>query len=117
LPLQSVQELLNAQLDGSTAGTGTLRVSAIAGFSYSNITVSAQTTVKSAAGLIHGVSINTSPTSAGRLYDNTVSGGSVIASYPASVAAGTFYQFDAKFSTGLTVSTGSSDTNITVIYL
>lgn len=111
--LKSVQEIFNAHLDPQT----TLRISAIAGFDYLNITTSAQTTVKSSAGTLHGVMINSVPTSAIRLYDNTVSGGTQIATIPASIAAGTFYRYDIRFGTGLTISSGSTDTNITISYL
>src|SRR3990167_5777398 len=98
--LKSIQEIINAQENTS----------------YNNIATSAQTTVKDSPGFLRGVMVNASPTSAIRLYDNTVSGGSTIATIPASVGAGTFYQFGLRFGTGLTVSSGSSDTNITIIY-
>lgn len=96
-----------------------LRVSAIGirGNSYSNIALSAQTTVKSGAGFLHGISFNSNNVSGLRLYDNTVSGGTVIATLPTSgMTAGPFFQYDLEFSTGLTISSGSSNTDITVIY-
>ncbi len=111
--LISLQELFNA-LYGSEK---ILRVSAIAGYTHRNIATSAQTTVKSSPGILFGVMINSSPTSAIRLYDNIVSGGTVIATFPASVAAGTFYgPMPSKLVSGLVVSTGSADTNITILY-
>jgi len=98
--LKSIQELENARENTS----------------YSNITTSAQTTVKSAAGFLHGVMVNASPTSAVRFYDNTVSGGDTIATIPGSQAAGSWYQFDVRFGTGLTVSSGSADTDVTISF-
>lgn len=100
LKFRTVQELENARENTS----------------YSNIATSAQTTVKSEAGFLAGVMVNASPTSAIRFYDNTVSGGTTIATIPASVGAGTFYQYGLRFENGLVVSSGSSDTNLTIMY-
>lgn len=111
MPLISVQEILNAQND---ADVDMPRHEAA---SYSTITTSAQTTVKSGAGVLFGVTFNAANTSAIRAYDNTVSGGTTILTIPASTAAGTNFRYGLKFSTGLTISSGSSDTNITITYL
>ena|SRR3990167_5215331 len=93
------------------------RVSAIQGNSYSNITGSAQTTVKSGAGFLHGIQFNSNNVSGLKLYDNTVSGGTAIATLPTSgMAALGFFQYDLNFATGLTISSGSSNTDITVMY-
>ena len=95
------------------------RVSAfgIRGNSYNNITTSAQTTVKSGATFLHGITCNADNISAIRVYDNTVSGGTTVLDLPTScMTAGPFFQYDAELTTGLTVSTGSTNTNITVIY-
>lgn len=98
--------------DASTA-----RVSAFeGGYSYNNIATSAQTVVKSGAGILGGVSINViSLTSAVRLYDNTVSGGTVIATFSAGLSAG-FYPFVARFGTGLVVSSGAGADNLTIMF-
>ena len=98
--LRTIQELENARENTS----------------FLNITTSAQTSVKLEAGFLERVLINSTPTSAVRLYDNTVSGGTIIATISASVGAGNNYKIGARFDNGLVVSSGSSDTDITVIY-
>ena len=96
---------------------GNFRVSAVQGNSYTNIALSAQTAVKSSAGFLHAIAVNSQNISAIRLYDNTVSGGTTIATLPASAqTTGVFYEFDLNFATGLVISTGSSNTDITVMY-
>jgi len=67
--LISIQEIQNANWD--TDVDAPLND----GYSYTNITTSAQTLVKSGAGFLKHIVIGESPTSAVRLYDNTVSGG------------------------------------------
>jgi len=111
MPLLSVQELLNSQHDTDVS------IPRKDAASYTTITVSAQTTVKSAAGVLVGITLNASPTSAIRCYDNIVSGGTTILTIPAAAAAGNNYRYGLKFSTGLTVSSGSADTNVTIMYL
>ena len=111
MPLITVHELLNSQHDSD------ISVPRHYAASYSSITTSAQTTVKSAAGALMGITMNALNTSAIRCYDNIVSGGTTILTIPASTAAGTNFKYGLKFATGLTVSSGSSDTNITIIYL
>lgn len=110
----SADDLRISAIQGDSAN---LRVSSVQGNSFSNIAVSAQTTVKSAAGFLHAIAVNAQNVSAIRLYDNTVSGGTTIATLPASAQTnGPFYPFDLNFATGLTISTGSSNTDITVMY-
>lgn len=111
MPNISVQEIFNAWHD---ADVSLPRYEAT---SYSTITTSAQTTVKSDAGVLVGITTNVALTSAVRCYDNTVSGGTTILTIPAATAAGTNFRYGLKFSTGLTVSTGAAADNITVMYL
>lgn len=92
-----------------------------AGTKFSNITTTATTTVKSGAGTLHNVCINT-PTALATIviYNNTAGSGTKIASVtnPASVA-GIFpvcAKYDVYFSTGLTVVTGVAAQDITVTY-
>jgi hypothetical protein len=85
------------------------------GFSYNNISTSAQTTVKASAGVLGSVSLNATLTSAVRGYDNTVSGGNTLFTIPAGTAP-TNIEYNAQFATGLTVSTGAVADNITVMY-
>lgn len=107
-----LQRVSGIQDDGAN-----LRVSTLQGNSYVNIALSAQTTVKSGAGFLHGIQFNADNISSVRLYDNTVSGGTVIATIgPSAMTALGFFQYDLNFGTGLTISSGSSNTDITVMY-
>lgn len=95
-----------------------VHVSAINPYNYSSIAVSAQTLVKTGAGTLHGVSVLSNNISAMAFYDNVVSGGTTIFTLPASaMATSTWWQFDTNFSTGLFVSSGSSNTSIVVSYI
>ncbi len=111
MPLISVQEILNAQHDTD------VDVSRENAASYQSITTSAQTTIKSGAGVLFGITLNTTLVSAVRCYDNTVSGGTTILTIPATAAAGTNYRYGLKFNTGLVVSSGAAADNFTVMYL
>lgn len=107
----SVQEIMNSYHDTD------VDVPTYHAAGYSTINTSAQTTVKSGAGVLVGITLNAALTSAVRCYDNTVSGGTTILTLPAAAAAGNNYRYGLKFSTGLTVSTGAAADNITVMYL
>lgn len=111
MPLISVQEILNAQHDSD------VDVPRDQAASYQSITTSAQTTVKSSAGVLMGITLNTTLVSAVRCYDNTVSGGTTILTLPAGAVAGNNYRYGLKFSTGLVVSSGAAADNFTVMYL
>ena len=108
--LISIQEIQNANWDTDVDAPLS------DGYSYTNITTSAQTLVKSGAGFLKHIVIGESPTSAVRLYDNTVSGGTTIGDIGAATADGITVQYGLKFDNGLVISSGSSDTNITIIY-
>lgn len=87
-------------------------------FSFNNITTATTTTVKSGAGVIHGVTINTKGTVASTvtIYDNTAGSGSKIAIIDSLNLSGAFF-YDAAFATGLTiVTTGTIAPDITVMY-
>ena len=131
---QTPQQIMNAGYDfsvsafrttGSVGGSvstvqsdaGAFRVSAFeGGYAYNNIATSAQTTVKSGSGILGVVAVNVPIlTSAVRLYDNTVSGGAVIATLAIGVSSGS-YPYYARFVSGLTVSTGAAADNITIMY-
>ncbi len=88
------------------------------GFNYTNIATSAQTLVSSGPGILRGVAFNSNNVSAGTIYDNTVSGGTVIASFPASAMTAPIFlgPLDVLFNNGLVVSTGSGNTNLTIMY-
>lgn len=110
-PLVSVQQIINAVYDPTTIALKTEP----AGFSYTNISTSAQTAVKTSPGVLGSVVINSTLTSAVRLYDNVVSGGTQIATIPAATTGRTF-DYNLRFVSGLVVSSGAAADNITIIY-
>lgn len=86
------------------------------GYAFDNITTSATTLVKTGAGVLHSITVNTKGTVASTVvaYDNTAGSGTKIGTVDSLNLSGTF-TFDAAFSTGLTiVTTGAPD--ITVSY-
>ncbi len=89
-----------------------------AGYSLQNITTSTTTTVKSGAGVLHIVNVNTDGTVASTvtIYDNTAGSGTKIATIDSLTLSGPF-QYDIAFTIGLTlVTTGTSAPDITVSY-
>lgn len=104
----------------TTVGTLTTITNPVsqAGYSFTNITTATTTTVKSGAGTLHAVIVNTKGTVASTttIYDNTAGSGTVIGIIDSLTLSGTF-QFDINFATGLTlVTTGTVAPNITVSY-
>lgn len=103
-------------IDQTTNGT-TNGVS-ITGNSFVNITTAATTVVKSGAGVLHSLSINSLGTVASvtTVYDNTAASGTKIATIDSLNLRGTVL-YDVSFSTGLTiVTTGTIAPDITVSY-
>lgn len=89
------------------------------GGSFKNITTTTNgsatlSLVKSGAGFLHAIIVNTTANGAITIYDNTAQSGTKIGTLKASVAEGT-YQYDVKFSNGLTVVTATNP-NITISY-
>jgi len=86
-------------------------------FSYNNITTNATTTVKSGAGILHLITVNTKGTATtATLYDNTAGSGTKIGTLNTTFADATF-TYDVGFSTGLTVVTaGTTAADLTVSY-
>jgi len=109
--LKSVQEIVNASYNADVKTQVT-----IPAFSYTNIAASAQTVVKTGAGVLGVVSLNNNLVSGIKAYDNTVSGGSVLFALPAGASAGA-YQYNVKFATGLVVSSGAAADSLTIMYL
>lgn len=101
--------------DISTTRTGEVRV--INENSFNNITTNATTVVKSGAGVLHTLTINTKGTgSTATVYDNTAGSGTKIATIDTSLDT-TSLQFDCAFGTGLTIVTaGTGAADITVTY-
>lgn len=82
--------------------------------SYAHIASATTTVVKSGAGFVHSITVNTTSAGAITVYDNTAGSGTVIAVLKASIVEAT-YALDVSFSTGLTIVTaGASD--LTVSY-
>lgn len=82
---------------------------------YQNITSAATTVVKSGAGTLERIIVNTTAAAIITIYDNTAGSGTKIATIAASPVIGSNFVYGALFSTGLTIVTaGASD--ITVIY-
>lgn len=86
-------------------------------FSYSNIPTNTTTVVKSGAGILHAVTINTTgTTTTATIYDNTSAAGTKIATINSSASHITRI-YDVAFSTGLTIVTaGTAASDITVSY-
>lgn len=82
--------------------------------SFNNITSNTTTVVKSGAGVLAKLTINTTAAGAITIYDNTAASGTKIATLPASAVVGT-YDYDVAFATGLTIVTAASS-DITVSY-
>lgn len=96
---------------------GTVSV-AQGGNSFSNITTATTTTVKSGAGVLHTICVNSLGTVASTaiVYDNTAGSGTKIATLNTLALLGC-QTYDVAFSTGLTiVSTGTIAPDITVSY-
>ena len=84
--------------------------------SYSNLVNNVTTTIKSGAGILHTVVVNTLGTTPTiQIYDNTAASGTKIGLITPTVT-GT-YDYDVSFNTGLTVvTTGTGTADITVTW-
>lgn len=83
-------------------------------YTYNNITSATTTTVRSGAGVLHSITVNTTAAGAITIYDNTAASGTKIGTLKSSVAENT-YTFDVAFGTGLTIVTAAAS-DITVSY-
>ena len=77
-------------------------------FTPTNITTNTTTIVKTGSGLLHSVTINTKGSSSNtiKLYDGLTAGGTLFATIDSTANVG-FLLFNAQFSQGLTVVTGT----------
>jgi hypothetical protein len=85
---------------------------------FRNITTATTTVVKTGAGVLRGITINTKGTIASSvtIYDNTAGSGTKIATIDSLNLAGQF-EYDIAFATGVTVvTTGTVAPDITVSY-
>lgn len=121
--LQRIAQRITAvigALPTALTGVGNLKVSVEEAFSntYAHISTATTTVVKSGAGTLRSICVNTKGTVASTVtvYDNTAGSGTKIAVIDSLSALGT-YIYDVAFSTGLTVvSTGTVAPDITVSY-
>jgi hypothetical protein len=88
--------------------------SASGGYSFRNISTATTTTVKTGAGTLHSIVVNTTGAGSVTVYDNTAASGTKIATLKASIVEGT-YLFDVAFATGLTIVTAAAS-DVTVTY-
>ena len=117
--IASDQSSVPANITGGSVGLlgGTASIGFLGGFSYNNISTDTTTQVKSGAGVIHSVSVNTAGTVASSvsIYDSTTTTTPVIAIVSA-LATG-YFILDASFSSGLrVVTTGTVAPNVTITY-
>ena len=84
--------------------------------SYSNLVANVSSTIKSGAGILHTVVVNTLGTTPTiQIYDNTAASGTKIGLITPTVT-GT-YDYDVSFNTGLTVvTTGTGTADITITW-
>lgn len=101
-----------------TATVGGTVTTQAAGYSFTNITTAATTVVKSGAGVLHGITVNSKGTVASAIvvYNNTAGSGTKIGTIDSLNLSGSFF-FDIAFTNGLTVvTTGTVAPDITVSY-
>lgn len=113
---QATQPVSGTVQIGNTPNTTPILVQQ--SFTPTEIATSTTTTVKSGAGVLHGITINTKGTVASTItiYDNTAASGTKIAIIDSLNLSGSFF-YDAGFSTGLTVvTTGTLAPDITVLW-
>jgi hypothetical protein len=84
-----------------------LPVQSPGGNAYTHISTATSTQVKSSAGTLHNLTVNTTAAGTISIFDNTACSGTTIAILPASVAVGT-YTYDVVFTVGLCVLTGAA---------
>ena len=82
--------------------------------SFLNMATTVSTVVKSGAGTLHAIIINSTAAGTITVYDNTAGSGTKIATLKASIVEGT-YTFNVKFGTGLYVIPAAAS-NVTYVY-
>lgn len=97
-----------------TFGSPNLTISA---YKSAHITTDATTTIKSGAGILHTVCVNTpAATETITIYDNTAASGTVLAVATLFASTNPCFTYDLTFATGLTVVTAVAAGDITVTY-
>ena len=110
--LQAVQEVSETKLAGEDLTNDVLKFEGQ--FSSTYISTATTTVVKTGAGLLHAIVVTETTAFTIIVYDNTAASGTILASFVASIAPGT-YRFDALFTTGLTIITAGAS-KLTVVY-
>lgn len=96
-------------MDGSTVALGA--------YLYKNITTDATTVVKTGAGYLHTVCVNTpAATETVTMFDNTTASGTKIGTITLFASTNPCFVYDVGFSAGLTIVTGVAAGDITVSY-
>ena len=80
-----------------------------------NITTATTTVVKTGAGILRGLQVNTTAAGAITVYDNTAASGTKLGTVVASVAPGMYFNIPSRFTVGLTVVTAAAS-DISVWY-
>ena len=99
---------------GQTLWSATQSAGASAGNQYNHISTATSTVIKSTAGFLHTLTINTTAAGVITVFDNTSCSGTTIAAFAASATIGT-YTYDVAFTTGLCVTTGAAS-DVTVSF-
>lgn len=90
------------------------------GYEFVHLAANAETLVKTGAGVLHSITINTAGASSNlvTVYDGTSTAGAVIAIINSTIAQAPIRMYDTKFSVGLyiAIATGTAP-DITVAYL
>jgi hypothetical protein len=95
-----------------------LSAKVVNGYSFHRSASNATTTIKSGAGVLKRVTVNTlgSALNTCTIYDNTAGSGTIIAVIDPTLARGTF-EYDVVFNTGLTIVTAiGSAADLTIVY-
>ncbi len=111
--LETPQTLSNGQSQNPVSDIMGAHVVSPTGL-FNNIKTGTTTTVKSGAGILHKIVVNTTAAGAITVYNNTAGSGATIATLKASIVEGT-YEYDLAFTVGLTIVTAAAS-DITVTY-
>ena len=103
-----------AWAQSTTFGNPNLVISA---YKYLNITTDTTTTVKSAAGILHTICINTpAATETLTVYDNTSASGTKIGTLTEFASVPGCFIYDTYFANGLTIVSATAAGDITIAY-
>ncbi len=116
MTVEQLESAPGVYVNAKASADGSLLVES--SYLYNHISTATTTVVKTEAGILHAISVNSKGTiaSAITVYDNTAASGAVIGIIDSLNLSGVFV-FDVAFSTGLTiVTTGTVAPDITVSY-